>query len=118
MMLVWYRNDGGPINVVEYSLSVDGGLTWSAASVLSPASLSVNYISISVDSRDNATLVWSGYDGLNYLVQSRTVSSPSDPTLPNTGMSDEVAVTATTIGLLGIGLGAVVLVAQSRRRLI
>ena len=116
MMLVWYRNDGGPINFVEYSSSVDGGLTWSTPSVLSPSSLSVGYISVSVDSRDNVTLVWSGYDGLNYLVQSRTVSSPSDPTLPNTGMSDDTAIIATIMGLLGIGLGAVVLIGRSRRR--
>jgi hypothetical protein len=116
MMLVWHRSDGVSSNIAQYTVSIDGGLTWSDATDLSGAPVSISYMSVSVDSLDRGTLMWSGFLGDSYVLQSRTLSSPSNPALPNTGISSGIVGSVAITGLLGIGLGALLLVDRSRRR--
>ncbi len=103
---VWRRYDGSD-DVVQFSGSSDGGVSWSTPVTLSVAGADAYGLGVAVNDAGNAVAVWRRYNGSHYVVQSSGSSDfgSGGEELAPTGAGGFVNNTAlvASVGLLALG---------------
>jgi hypothetical protein len=109
---VWNRYDGFN-DVIQSASSTDGGVTWSTPAInLSASGADAYDAQVSVNAAGTAIAIWQRSDGSNYIVQTSSLTLPS---LANTGITADTAITTLGVGAGLLTAGALALILLRRR---